>query len=105
MGDPVFIVPIALNGRINGWSLGGQLGETTDAIFHLVATAILIWGCTLAPVVRAGNYAFAACTHFLGIALVRSWHSCDMADALTNVCLQPCPSLTLAIRHSYIREL
>jgi uncharacterized membrane protein YhaH (DUF805 family) len=38
-----FIVPIALNGRINGWSLGGQLGETADIIFHLVATAISIW--------------------------------------------------------------
>ena len=23
-----FIVPIALHGRMNGWSLGGQLGET-----------------------------------------------------------------------------
>jgi uncharacterized membrane protein YhaH (DUF805 family) len=38
-----FIVPIALNGRINDWSLGGQLGETADGIFHLVATAISIW--------------------------------------------------------------
>jgi uncharacterized membrane protein YhaH (DUF805 family) len=34
---------MALNGRINGWSLGGQLGQTADAIFHLVATAISIW--------------------------------------------------------------
>jgi uncharacterized membrane protein YhaH (DUF805 family) len=32
-----------LNGRINGWSLGGQLGETADIIFHLVATAISVW--------------------------------------------------------------
>jgi uncharacterized membrane protein YhaH (DUF805 family) len=38
-----FIVPMALNGRINGWSLGGQLGQTADAIFHLVASAISIW--------------------------------------------------------------
>jgi uncharacterized membrane protein YhaH (DUF805 family) len=38
-----FIVPILLNGRINGWSLGGQLGETADDIFRLVASAISIW--------------------------------------------------------------
>jgi uncharacterized membrane protein YhaH (DUF805 family) len=38
-----FIVPMALNGRINGWWLGGQLGQTADAIFHLVASAISIW--------------------------------------------------------------
>jgi uncharacterized membrane protein YhaH (DUF805 family) len=37
------LFPFALNGRINGWSLGSQLGETADAIFHLVATAISIW--------------------------------------------------------------
>jgi uncharacterized membrane protein YhaH (DUF805 family) len=39
-----FIVPMVLNGRINDWSLGSQLGETGDAIVHLVATAISIWG-------------------------------------------------------------
>ncbi len=38
-----FIVPFALTGRVNGWSLGSQLGETADAIFHFVATAISIW--------------------------------------------------------------
>lgn len=38
-----FIVPFALTGRVNGWSLGSQLGETADAIFHLVASAISIW--------------------------------------------------------------
>jgi uncharacterized membrane protein YhaH (DUF805 family) len=72
-----FIVPMALNGRINGWSLGGQLGQTADAIFHLVASAISIWafielGClrgthgtnTMDPTHSAsGQSAPESCTH------------------------------------------
>lgn len=38
-----FIAPMVLNFRINGSSLGGQLGETADTIFQFVASAILIW--------------------------------------------------------------
>jgi uncharacterized membrane protein YhaH (DUF805 family) len=39
VGD-FFIVPIVLNSRINDWSLGSQLGETGDTIFHLIAISI-----------------------------------------------------------------
>jgi hypothetical protein len=37
VGDPVRIVTIALNGRINDSPPGGQLGETAETMFDLIA--------------------------------------------------------------------
>jgi uncharacterized membrane protein YhaH (DUF805 family) len=39
-----FIVPVLLNGRINGWSPIGDFGEAAATVTQLAAAAISIWG-------------------------------------------------------------
>jgi len=39
-----FIVPVLLNGRINGWSPFGGFGETVETVIRIAAGAISRWG-------------------------------------------------------------
>lgn len=39
-----FIVPVLLNGRIDGWSPFGGFGETAETAVRIAAGAISIWG-------------------------------------------------------------